>query len=210
MKQNKALQVGNSMKVIGITGGVGAGKSELLSYIAGKYNCQVILADEVAHKVKEPGQVCYNRLVELLGEEILQPDGWIDKARMAEMIFASEALLDKVNAIIHPAVQDYIEKIITSERRKKELDFLFVEAALLIEAGYSDIVDELWYIYAEKSVRRARLKASRQYSDEKIDSIMEQQLSDEKFRKHCKVVIDNSNTLKEAYEQIDRKLGESL
>lgn len=198
------------MKVIGITGGVGAGKSAILSYIAKKYNCKIILADEVAHMVKEPGQVCYRKLIEILSEEILQPDGRIDKSKMAEKIFASDELLDEVNAIIHPAVQDYIVEAIAIERLKNRLDFLFVEAALLIEAGYLDIVDELWYIYADEDVRRTRLKASRQYSDEKIDSIMEQQLSEEEFRKHSKVVIDNSGALEAAYEQIDRKLGDYL
>ena len=198
------------MKVIGITGGVGAGKSAILSYIAKKYNCKIILADEVAHMVKEPGQVCYRKLIEILSEEILQPDGRIDKSKMAEKIFASDELLDEVNAIIHPAVQEYIVEAIAIERLKNNLDFLFVEAALLIEAGYLDIVDELWYIYADEDVRRTRLKASRQYSDEKIDSIMEQQLSEEEFRKHCKVVIDNSGALEAAYEQIDRKLGDYL
>ena len=198
------------MKVIGITGGVGAGKSAILSYIAKKYNCRIILADEVAHTVKEPGQVCYRQLVMLLSEEILQPDGKIDKVKMASKIFSSDELLEKVNKIIHPAVQDYIEQVIASERAENKLDFLFIEAALLIEAGYLDIVEELWYIYADENVRRARLKASRQYSDEKIDSIMAQQLSEEEFRKHCKVIIDNSGTLENAYEQIDRKLGDYL
>jgi len=198
------------MRVIGITGGVGAGKSAVLTYIAKKYNCKVIMADEVAHKVKEPGQVCYDRLISLLSEDILQEDGWIDKAKMASKIFASDELLDKVNDIIHPAVREYIEEIISTERNKELLDFLFIEAALLIEAGYLDIVDELWYIYADENVRRTRLKRSRYYSDEKIDSIMEQQLSEEEFRKACDVVIDNSNTLEESYEQIDRKLGDYL
>ncbi len=198
------------MKVIGITGGVGAGKTAILSYIAKKYNCRIILADEVAHMVKEPGQVCYQRLITLLSEEILKPDGTIDKAKMAAKIFASEELLNEVNAIIHPAVQDYIVEVIKKEKEEKILKFLFIEAALLIEAGYLDIVDELWYIYADEDVRRARLKASRQYSDEKIDSIMEQQLSEEEFRRNCNVVIDNSGTLEAAYEQIDRKLGDYL
>ena len=198
------------MKVIGITGGVGAGKSAILSYIAKKYNCRIILADEVAHTVKEPGQVCYRQLIQLLSEEILQPDGKIDKAIMASKIFSSDELLEKVNAIIHPAVQDYIVDAIASEKKENKLDFLFIEAALLIEAGYLDIVEELWYIYADEDVRRKRLKASRNYSDEKIDAIMEQQLSEEEFRKYCKVVIDNSKTLESAYEQIDRKLGEYL
>lgn len=198
------------MKVIGITGGVGAGKSALLTYMAEHYNCKIILADEVAHFVKEPGTVCYDKLVALLSEEILNEDGTIHKGRMAENIFASEEILEQVNSIIHPAVKEWILREIDVEKEKGELDFLFIEAALLIEDGYLNIVDEMWYIYAREEVRRDRLKSSRNYSDEKIDAIMESQLSEDAFRKHCKVVIDNSDSLIRAYAQIDEKLGEYL
>lgn len=196
------------MKVIGITGGVGAGKTAVLSYIRDNYNCRVILADEVAHQVKEPGQVCYERLVKLLSADVLNEDGTINKQRMAEKIFTSDSLLQEVNDIIHPAVKEMIVAAIAEEKAAGQLDFLFVEAALLIEAGYLEIVDEMWYIYAREEVRRKRLKQSRNYSDAKIDSIMEEQLSEDEFRSHCKVVIDNSDSLLWAYEQIDRELGE--
>ena len=83
--------------------------------------------------------------------------------------------MEQVNSIIHPAVKEWILKEIHSENEKNELDFLFIEAALLIEDGYLNIVDEMWYIYAREEVRRARLKTSRNYSDEKIDAIMQSQ-----------------------------------
>ncbi len=198
------------MKIIGFTGGIGSGKTQVLAYIEKKYDCRVILADEVAHKVKEPGQECYEALVELLGETILQPDGRIDRAVMAEKIFAGEGLLRKVNGLIHPAVKKYILDAIEQARREGKPDFLFIEAALLIEDGYKDIVDELWYIYAPEQVRRDRLKASRSYSEEKITGIFGKQLSEEEFRKHCRVVIDNGGSLEDTYRQIDRKLEEYL
>ncbi|MGN0376274.1 MAG: dephospho-CoA kinase [Suilimivivens sp.] len=198
------------MKVIGITGGVGAGKSAILSYIREKYNCRILLADEAAHQVKEPGQPCYESLVKLLSEEILNEDGTINKLKMAEKIFASDELLLQVNKIIHPAVKELILNAITEEKRNKVHDFFFIEAALLIEGGYLEIVDEMWYIYAREEVRRERLKNSRNYSDEKINSIMESQLKEEEFREHCEVVIDNSDSLTDAYRQIDKKLGEYL
>lgn len=198
------------MKVIGITGGVGAGKSEILSYIKENYHCQVILADKVAHQVEEPGQRCYDKLVALLGREILQENGRIDKAKMAEKIFAGQEVLAKVNEIVHPAVKEFIVQEIADRRKEGKLDFLFVEAALLIEDGYEEIVDELWYIYAKEEVRRERLKSSRAYSDEKIDKILRKQLSEEVFRQHCRVVIDNSGRLEDACKQIDEKLGDCL
>ena len=80
----------------------------------------------------------------------------------------------------------------------------------MIEDGYLEIVDEMWYIYAREEVRRQRLRTTRNYSDEKIDAIMGSQLKEEEFRKYCNVVIDNSDTLTDAYRQIDEKLGEYL
>ena len=101
------------MRVIGITGGVGSGKSALLHYIAQNYNCKIILADEVAHRVKEPGQPCYEKLVELMSSDILNADGTIHKGRMAAKIFESEELLGKVNKIIHPAVKEAILRAVS-------------------------------------------------------------------------------------------------
>lgn len=198
------------MKVIGMTGGVGAGKSQILSYIKQKYHSRIIMADEVAHLVKEPGQACYKRLVGLLGKEILEENGQIHRGRMAEKIFADRELLQKVNEIIHPAVKEYIVDVITQERKEQKIDFLFVEAALLIEGGYGAVVDEMWYLYAKEDIRRQRLKEARNYSDEKIDRILKSQLSENEFRAACSVVIDNSGTLEQTYYQIDKKLEEYL
>ena len=198
------------MKIIGITGGVGSGKTEVLAYIGKQYNCEVILADEVAHKVKEPGQRCYQELVKLLGEGILAADGQIDREAMAKVIFCDERVLKQVNGLIHPAVKEYILDAIKKAKEEEKLDFLFIEAALLIEDGYESIVDELWYIYSGETVRRSRLKASRNYSDEKIAGILAKQLSEAEYRKHCRVVIDNSGDLQDTYRQIDKKLEEYL
>ncbi len=198
------------MKVIGITGGVGAGKSEILSYIKKHYNCRILLADEAAHRVKEKGQPCYEKLVTLLSDEILDETGNINKVKMSEKIFSSRELLAEVNGIIHPAVKELILSAIQKERERMIHDFFFIEAALLIEEGYLDYVDEMWYIYAREEVRRKRLKESRGYSDEKINQIMSSQLKEADFRRYCSVVIDNSDSLTESRRQIDEKLGEYL
>ncbi|MBP3477105.1 MAG: dephospho-CoA kinase [Lachnospiraceae bacterium] len=198
------------MKVIGITGGVGAGKSEILSYLKEHCNCRIIMADRLAETLEEPGQVCYDRLVALLGRDILQEDGRIDRQKMAAEIFADSNLLAAVNYIIHPAVKEYILQIIETEKAAARLDYLFIEAALLIEDGYDKIVDELWYIHTDTDIRRQRLKASRGYTDEKIDHILKGQLSEEEFYGHCHTVIENSGTLESVYKQIEEKLGEDL
>lgn len=196
------------MKLIGITGGVGAGKSAILSYIGEHYSCKILLADEVAHIVKEPGQKCYYELIDILGQDIVDENGQIHKSKMAERIFASADLLQKVNASIHPAVKEYLLESIAKERKKGEIDYFFIEAALLIECGYKEIVDELWYVYADPMVRCERLKLQRNYTEEKAWSIIGKQLSDEEFRKNCDFVIDNSTTLECAFKQIKERLKE--
>lgn len=196
------------MRIIGITGGVGAGKSAILSYIGENYKARVILADQVANDLKMPGGCCYDSLVALLGEEVLLENKTIDKAKMAQIIFHDAEKLAKVNALIHPAVKQYIMEQIESEREKGEISYLFIEAALLIEERYDEIVDELWYIYADADTRRKRLRENRAYSDDRIDAIMAGQLTEDKFREKCQFVIDNSKELAYAYKQIDRKMEE--
>lgn len=198
------------MKVVGITGGIGAGKSQILAYLKEHTRCRIIIADQVAHELEEPGGRCYQPIVSILGTAILTEDGRIDRAKMAARIFADGKLLSQINAIVHPAVKEYITGVIAEERAGDRIDYLFIEAALLIEDGYKTIVDELWYIHTDMRVRRERLKASRGYSDEKIDSIVNGQLSEEEFYGQCSVVIDNSGTLDSVYRQIDKKLGEDL
>ncbi len=195
------------MKVIGITGGVGAGKSSLLKIIKDNYSAHIILADEVAHRIMEPGKEAYHPLITLLGPEILKDDGFIDKRIMAQRIFNQDTLREQVNGIIHPAVKRVIIKEIEEQRQRKEVDFLFVEAALLIEDHYDVICDELWYIYAGEEVRRKRLKESRNYSEEKIQNILDSQLKEQEFINKCKVVIDNSEDMGKAFQQIERELG---
>jgi len=190
------------MLVIGITGGVGAGKSSILKALEEHCNCKIVLADDVGNKVKEPGQKCYLQVVELLGKDILNDDLTINRMKMATKIFADAKILEQVNEIIHPAVEEYILQEIENERKKQEIDVFFLEAALLIEAGYTRYLDALWYIFSEKSVRIERLKASRGYSDEKIRQIMEQQMSEEEFRKYADVTLDNSNEFEKTFLQI--------
>ncbi len=194
------------MKLIGITGGVGAGKSEILSFIKKHYRCEIILADEAANRIKLPGEACYEKLVKLLGREVLDEKSFIDKNKMAAKIFFDKSLLNKVNAIIHPMVREYLEKEVDRARREGNVELFFIEAALLIENGYCDFVDEMWYIYASADVRRERLKKYRGYDDAKIDRIMASQLSEEHFRLNSDFVVDNSSTLEAAYGQIMKRL----
>lgn len=213
------------MKLIGVTGGVGAGKSEILHYMEKTYNCRILLADDAARALEAPGGAIYEPLIRLLdqypaaetlhveGEEIPEippitlPDGRINNPEMARRIFSEPELLLKVNELVHPAVKEYILETFKQEKQKGELDFFVVEAALLIECGYGDDVDAMWYIHCDEKERRRRLHVSRNYSDEKIDNIFKSQLSEQTFRENADVVIDNSTTLEAAWLQVDEALS---
>lgn len=190
------------MRSIGITGGVGSGKSVVLDYLRDHYGARLIVADEVARYLEEPGEACYNELLELLGKEVLGVDGYFDNKKFAAAIFSDEKKLAAVNAIVHPEVKKFILSEMEKEERKG-CRYFVVEAALLIEEHYDEVLDELWYIYVPEETRRDRLKASRGYSDKKIDSIFAVQLPEQEFRSHCRYVIDNSGELPETYRQID-------
>ena len=94
------------------------------------------------------------------------------------------------------------------KKRRREKSRVVLEAALLIEEHYDEICDELWYIYTREDIRRERLMASRGYSTEKVDRIFASQLTEEVYREHCRVVIDNNGSEAEAFRQIERALSE--
>ncbi len=197
------------MRTIGITGGVGAGKSLVLDYLKEKYSAYIIVADLLAKELELPGQECYDELLSAFGKGILDENAHIDKIKFAAMIFSDEKALEKTNAIIHPAVKKEILKRLELEK-SAGTEYFVVEAALLIEEGYDKILSELWYIHADTAVRRARLRESRGYSDEKIDGIMAQQKSEEEFRQYCRYEIDNSGDTETTYAQIDKILSRRI
>lgn len=195
------------MKVIGITGGVGAGKSEILKYLKEKHGAVVIEADKVGHLLMEPGGACYYSIVEKFGSSILNGDQTINRGKLGKIVFADEGLLAELNKIIHPRVKSHIVSEIAKERAYHRTKYFVVEAALLIEDHYDVICDEMWYIHTDASVRAERLKETRGYDDEKITSICANQKSPEEFRSACQVVIDNSGDLAGTQKQIDKQLG---
>ena len=195
------------MRFIGITGGVGAGKSELLAYLRSKPGVRVMLADEIAHLLMEPGQTCYHEIVQHFSEEkILNEDLTFNRNALADRIFSDKAKREELNAIVHPAVKKYVLEQYNKEKKEGRTEFLFLEAALLIEEHYDEICDELWYVYTSEANRRQRLKASRGDTDEKVDAIMASQLPEEEFRRVCRITIDNNGSVEQLYEQIEEGL----
>ncbi|MCI8417460.1 MAG: dephospho-CoA kinase [Lachnospiraceae bacterium] len=189
------------MRSIGITGGVGAGKSEILAHLEKYYGAQIIEADKVGHLVMEPKGPAYQAVLEAFGLEILGKDGAIDRGVLGGMVFGNEEQLEKLNKIVHPQVKSWIYREM-GRLRQQGCELFTIEGALLIEDQYEDICQELWYIHADADIRRERLRASRGYTDERIDAIFHSQLSEAEFRKHCQAVIDNSGSFDKTCRQI--------
>ncbi|SER70402.1 dephospho-CoA kinase [Lachnobacterium bovis] len=205
------------MKFIGITGGVGAGKSAILNYLNNKPKYRVMLADEIAHELMKSGTEVFkticNTFKNINDSEIgnlVDESGEFNRKNLAKLIFSSEENRKKINDIVHPAVKEYVKEQFALEKERGQIEVLVLEAALLIEENYDAICDELWYIYTSEDNRRKRLKESRGYSDEKIDNIFSSQLPEEEFIQKCKVVIDNNNSLEKTFLQIEKVLRGEL
>lgn len=196
------------MKIIGITGGIGGGKTSILNFISSHYIAEIYYADEIARELELPGTIVYDRLVDILGKEILSKDEdkCIDRSKFAAVLYSDPANLERANMIIHPAVNDYLNSKMREAIKLHETELFFVEAALLIENDYKETVDEMWYIYADDETRIKRLMESRGYTRKKALAIMENQLTDKDFRDNADVIIDNSKGLEEACAQVKARL----
>lgn len=219
--------------VIGVTGGVGAGKSSVLKILEEQFDAKIIMADDVAKELMEPGGTSYEAVVKAFGDEILVKEAEdssdadkdtadkvnasaksdkierpIDRKKLAQIIFNDDEKLALVNSLTHPKVKEEILSRIERFYQEDENALIVVEAALLIEAGYEDILDSLWIVTVDPEVRIERLMRDRGYSREKCLSIMDNQLSDEEFKAHGDVFIDNSysreNTAKQVAEAIQK------
>ena len=195
------------MKIIGVTGGVGAGKSTVLNYLEKRYGAKLILADLVGHEVMEPGHEAYEQVVKVFGQEIVSEDRTIDRKVLGAIVFADEKKRMILNRIIHPAVRQEILRRL-EEAELSHLSYVVVEAALFLEENYDAFCDETWYIYTDEKIRRQRLKESRGYSDERIDQIFRSQKTHEEFQKRCLFMIDNNGSEEETFRQIDRRMKE--
>lgn len=196
------------MKVYGITGGAGTGKSEVIKMLQQNFGGCVIMSDEVARELMQKGNISSQLIVEYFGRDILMDDGEIDRKKLADHVFNNKEALEKLNSMTHPYVKDEIRKLIAEAEASGECRFVALESAILLECGYEDICDEFWYVYTKPEIRRQRMKETRNYSDEKVDSVMRNQQPDEVFFKQCSFVIENNTTLSDVYDQLKEKLDQ--
>ena len=190
------------MKIIGITGGVGAGKSTVLDHLEKQYNACVLQADKIGHLVMEPGGICYGQVIALFGKQIIKNDKTIDRKMVSDVVFAHEEMRQKLDDIIHPAVISYIlDKI--EEQKKAGCTLMIVEAALLLEDHYDAFCDKVWYIHTDQEIRIERLMSSRGYTREKAENIIARQATEGFFREHADYIIQNNGDLDETWRQIE-------
>ena len=184
------------MKIIGITGGIGSGKSVVLNMLYDKYDAKIVEADKVAHMLQEPGQTVYNRIVECFGNVILSEDGSIDRIKLGKLVMNDEEKLEQLNHRVHPAVKEYILSDI-EENRKSMTKLYVIEAALLIQGGYKEICDEMWYIKADIDTRIRRLIQSRGYSKDRALQVIKNQPDESFYIENSDIILDNSGTVKD-------------
>jgi dephospho-CoA kinase len=197
------------MRVIGITGGIGSGKSLVADIMIKKYNAYLINSDKIAKEQMTPKGISYKGVVEYFGKEILMEDGTIDKEKLSKIVFSDKEKLLKLNSLTHPNVLAEIQEIIEEKRKSRTVPYCIIETALMIESGYDFVCDEVWYVHSPESVRRNRLKQYRGYSDEHIDAIFRSQSKEEAFFKRYKKVIYNDGDICKLEDQIEKLLKDA-
>lgn len=193
------------MKIIGITGGIGSGKSTVTQFLREK-GYHVVDADLIAREIVAPGTKVLSELVSHFGRGILQNDGSLDRKKLAELAFASPEETKQLDRITHSAILGSVQTRI--EQLQKELNptILFVDAALLIETGLYRSVDEVWLVTAHETQRITRVAARDKTDAKSIRQRIRMQMTDEQKSRHAYRIINNSGTKQELYELLEKIL----
>lgn len=196
------------MKVIGLTGGIGSGKSTVARLLA-ELGAQVIDADKLGHEVFKQGTEAWREVIATFGNEILTSSNEIDRRKLGELVFNKPELLQQLNTIMHPRILE-IAKAKLEDYRRKGAKVVVLEATLLVEAGWTSLVDEVWVTISSKNSVTLRLNKQRGLSEaESLERIRSQTLAEERV-KHADVIIDNEgsiNELRACVEQLWRRLN---
>ena len=196
MKQNR------NFLILGITGGAGSGKTTIVEKLEGMAPTVFLHCDVIAHELMQPGGPSYDALVKEYGTGILEEKQGtkengattmspISRQKLAAVAMATGESRKRLNELTHPLVQNAVEEELERLREEEFRGVVIIEAALLIEAGYKELCDSLWYVYAPLADRIRRMKEKRGYTEEKIANILAGQLTEDEFRAHADVVIEN-------------------
>ncbi len=179
---------------VGLTGGIGCGKSTVTRILA-ELGATVMDADKIAHSTYAPGGPAYDGVVAAFGNEALAPDGTVDRTKLGPIVFKDPSKLTKLQDAVWPATKQRIRELIAEARAKGERKPIVVEAAILIEANWQSVFDEIWLITASKEQVIARVERDRGLKPEQTEARIRAQLPDEERRKHATLVIENNGTI---------------
>jgi len=173
---------------LGLTGGIASGKSAVAAMLR-ELGFSVLDADSLAHKIIEPGQPAYDEVVREFGPAIMDGQGWVDRTKLAAVVFADRTKLDRLNAIVHPRVAEVVFRQFEEWERQGTRDAAFVEAALLIESGIHKRLDGLVVAWCEP--------------DQQLDRLIDRGLSETEARRRIAAQMPVEEKLKQATEKVD-------
>jgi dephospho-CoA kinase len=181
------------MLVIGLTGGIGTGKTEV-SRILADLGAEIINADALGHQAYEPQTETWRQVVEAFGEDLLSETGEVDRRKLGPIVFADERALKRLNAIVHPRIRQMIVERI-DDLGAKDLGAVVVEAALFIEAGWTPLADEMWVTSAPEETVIKRLRARTGLDENAIRARIDSQMPQQERLKHADVIVENDGSL---------------
>ena len=192
------------MKIIGVTGGIGSGKTAVTDYLTGK-GYTVIDADKAAREAVYPGSEGLKAIVTHFGESVLNKDGSLNRRLLGKIVFFDRCERETLNALLHERIRAIIDKYI-SIYANAGLEVLFLCAPLLIESDLYKTVDEVWLIDASDDIRMNRVMERDNISELEVKKRMDSQMSAEEKRNYAHAILDNSGGLDELYKKVDSEL----
>lgn len=199
------------MKVIGLTGSAGTGKTTVARYLK-TLGAEVIEADAVAKELTAPGKPLLAKIAAAFGPDFLSPEGSLDRAKLRRLIFSDQAARNRLNEITHPEIIAAIKKWLAElHKRPHPPQVSVIEAPLLLETGLDHVVDEVWVVIAEREAVIRRIVARDRIPPEQAQAVIAAQMAQEEKVRRAHRVIDNSGEFNRTREQVDyfyRKLLE--
>ena len=188
------------MLVIGLTGGIGSGKTTVSGFLE-ELGAEVIDADKVGHVTYLPDMPAWRDLIDTWGEDLLQPSREVDRKKLGAIVFSDPANLEKLNSIVHPRMRDIMNDRIEAFRGEGK-QVVVVDAAILIEAKWTSLVDEVWVTAAPEDIVVQRVMARNGWDEEQVRSRMASQMPTEERQGYAQVVIDTNASLDEVRERV--------